>query len=178
MHCLMASCALCSPLTGRSSAKLRRSPFTEYCRAGNVTFLPPSRRSHTAKPISFIPLSGPASASKTTSASASFPTGEPCSLGMIFTDTSSPLDLDMVVLQDCRGPETDGSGWFARVLRTPANRGETHGPEGECVVTGFVINTTSRDNSQVRKMISRKLRYKLTHESTRASLRSGDRQEA
>ena len=61
---------------------------------------------------------------------------------MIFTDTSSPLDLDMVVLQDCRGPETDGSGWFARVLGTPANRGETHGPEGECVVTGFVINTT------------------------------------
>jgi hypothetical protein len=60
---------------------------------------------------------------------------------MIFTDTSSPLDLDMVVLQDCRGPETDGSGWFARVLRTPANRGETHGPGGECVVTGFVINT-------------------------------------
>src|SRR4051812_695765 len=62
---------------------------------------------------------------------------------MIFTDTSSPLDLDMVVLQDCRGPETDGSGWFARVLRTPANRGETHGPEGECVVTGFDINTTT-----------------------------------
>src|SRR4029450_4839114 len=138
----MSSCAPCSPLAGRSSAKLRRSPFPEYCRAGNVPFLPPSRRSHTAKPTSFIPLSGPASASKTTSASASFPAGEPCSLGMIFTDTSSPLDLDMVVLQDCRGPETDGSGWFARVLRTPANRGETHGPEGECVVTGFVINTT------------------------------------
>jgi hypothetical protein len=54
---------------------------------------------------------------------------------MIFTDTSSPLDLDMVVLQDCRGPETDGSGWFARVVATPANRGETHGPRGECVVT-------------------------------------------
>jgi hypothetical protein len=51
--------------------------------------------------------------------------------------------LDMVVLQDCRGPGTDGSGWFARVPTTPANRGETHGPGGECVVTGFVINTTS-----------------------------------
>ena len=79
---------------------------------------------------------------------ASFPAGVPCSFGMIFTDTSSPLDLDMVVLQDCRGPETDGSGWFARVLRTPANRGETHGPRGECVVTGFVINTTICFKSQ------------------------------
>src|SRR5262245_63655997 len=98
--------------------------------------------------MSFIPLSGPESASKPTSASASFPAGVPCSFGMIFTDTSSPLDLDMVVLQDCRGPETDGSGWFARVLRTPANRGETHGPEGECVVTGFVINTTICFKSQ------------------------------
>src|SRR3954470_16938777 len=148
MHCLIASSALCSPLAGRSRAKRGRSPFTEYCRAGNVTFFPPSRRSHTAKPISFNPLSGPASASKTTSASASFPGGLPCSFGMIFTDTSSPLDLDMVVLQDCRGPETDGSGWFARVLRTPANRGETHGPEGECVVTGFVINTTGPHKCQ------------------------------
>src|SRR5262245_8442146 len=112
MHCLIDSCALGSPLVGRNSAKLRRSPFTEYCRAGNVTFLPPSRRSHTAKPMSFIPLSGPASASKTTSASASFPARVPCALGMIFTDTSSPLDSHMVLLQDCRGPETDGSGWF------------------------------------------------------------------
>ena len=34
------------------------------------------------------------------------------------------------------------AAWFARVLGTPANRGETHGPEGECVVTGFIINTT------------------------------------
>src|SRR5436190_13938586 len=165
MHCLIASCALCSPLAGRSSEKLRRSPFTEYCRAGNVTFFPPSRRSHTAKPLSFIPLSGPASASKTTSASASFPAGEPCSLGMIFTDTSSPFDLDMVVLQDCRGPETDGSGWFARVLRTPANRGETHGPEGECVVTGSFINTTCRYKCQVIWRCIPHFVYELTHES-------------
>ena len=54
---------------------------------------------------------------------------------MIFTDTSSPVDLDMVVLQDCRGPETDGRGWFARVVRTRRTGGETHGPKGECVVT-------------------------------------------
>ena len=84
---------------------------------------------------------------------------------MIFTDTSSPLDLDMVVLQDCRGPETDGSGWFARVLRTPANRGETHGPEGECVVTGFVINTTCRYKCQVDRPYILHFAYELTHES-------------
>ena len=41
---------------GRSSAKLRRSPLTEYWRAGNVTFRPlPLRRSQTAKPTSFKP---------------------------------------------------------------------------------------------------------------------------
>src|SRR5262249_2479464 len=137
-----------SPLAGRNSAKLRRSPFTEYCRAGNVTFLPPSRRSHTAKPMSFIPLSGPASASKTTSASASFPAGLPCSFGMIFTYTSSPLDLEMGVLPDVPGAGADGSGWVAGVVATPGDRGEAHGPRGECGVEGFRLNTTSLNESQ------------------------------
>src|SRR5688572_18408814 len=89
---------------------------------------------------------------------------------MIFTDTSSPLDLDMVVLQDCRGPATDGSGWFARVLRTPANRGETHGPEGECVVTGFVINTTiclkSQSWLQIQPYVDTSLRMSHPAEQT------------
>src|SRR6187399_721457 len=115
MHCLIASCALCSPLAGRSSAKLRRSPFTENCRAGNVTFLPPSRRSHTAKPVSVIPLSGPASASKTSSASASFPGGLPCAFGVILTDMSSPCELDIRVLQEAEGLRPTAVAGFTRV---------------------------------------------------------------
>src|SRR3990167_6281492 len=63
---------------GRRSAKLRRSPLTEYCRAGNVTLRPlPPRRSQTEKPISFSPLNAPSS--KCSSASANFPTGWPVS---------------------------------------------------------------------------------------------------
>src|SRR6185295_5393695 len=58
---------------------------------GERHVLPPSRRSQTEKPINLRPLSGPASASKITSASASFPGGLPFSFGMIFTDTSSPV---------------------------------------------------------------------------------------
>ena len=64
---------------GRSSAKLRRSPLTEYCRAGNVTLRPPVLRSQTAKPISFSPSSGPPE--KCSSASASLPGGLPLSFG-------------------------------------------------------------------------------------------------
>ena len=73
------SCAVASA-TGRSSAKLRRSPLTEYWRAGNVTFRPlPLRRSQTAKPISLSPSSGPSV--KCSSASASLPGGLPLSFG-------------------------------------------------------------------------------------------------
>src|SRR3954466_479709 len=114
MHSRIA-CASRSSFDGRNSAKLRRSPFTEYCRAGNVTFLPPSRRSQTEKPISLRPLSGPASASKTTSASASFPGGLPFSFGMIFTDISSPVYSDIRVLQERHGPGPTAPAAFARV---------------------------------------------------------------
>src|SRR5262249_52279343 len=48
------------------------------------------------------------------------------------------FELGHGCLQDCRGPETAGSGWFEQVLRTPSNRGGTHGPESACVVTGWV----------------------------------------
>src|SRR5688572_6856685 len=111
MQSRMASCVLRSSVEERNRAKLRRAPATEYWRAGNVTFFLPSRRSHTAKPTSFNPLSGPASASKITSASASLPGGLPFSLGMIFTDTRSPGCLDMCVLQERRGPEAVGAGY-------------------------------------------------------------------
>src|SRR5262245_60546123 len=76
-------CAVVSPI-GRSSAKLRRSPLTEYERAGKVTLRPdpPPRRSHTAKPTSFNPVSGPSSP-KCSSASASLPAGLPESFGVI-----------------------------------------------------------------------------------------------
>ena len=60
-------------------------------------------------PPNFIPLSGPASASKITSASASFPGRLPFSFGMIFTDMKSPVCLDIRVLQGPRGPEADGA---------------------------------------------------------------------
>jgi hypothetical protein len=70
---------------GRSSAKVRRSPLTLYCLAGNVTFrpAPPPRRSQIANPINFSPSSGPSL--KCSSASASFPGGLPLSFGMIMT---------------------------------------------------------------------------------------------
>src|SRR5881396_2805408 len=124
MHRLIASCALVSPLAGRSSAKLRRSPFTEYCRAGNVTFLPPLRRSQIAKPINFSPVSGPASASKITSASASFPGGLPVVVGVTRTDTSSVLPFDMLSsLCGRRGSETDGVGDVRADPEDAAERG-------------------------------------------------------
>ena len=73
MSSRIRSCAVASAI-GRSSAKLRRSPLTEYCRAGNVTFRPPPvRRSHTPKPISFRPSNTPSV--KCSSASASLPGG-------------------------------------------------------------------------------------------------------
>src|SRR6478609_7706977 len=99
MHCRIASCTPASPFAGRRSEKLRRSPLTEYVRAGNVTFLPPVVRSHIAKPSNRRPLNGPLPASKITSTSASFPLGEPLSLRTIFTDITSPLPLDMMDLR-------------------------------------------------------------------------------
>src|SRR5205823_13916490 len=116
---------------GRGNGKFRRAPFTDYGRYGNVTLLSPSRRSHTVKPTSFIPLSGPASVSKITSASASFPGGLPFSFGMIFTDTRSPVLLVIRVLQRRRGPEADGAGdaraGRARRARTGVKRTGLYG---------------------------------------------------
>src|SRR6185436_19991729 len=128
MHCLIASCALASPLAGRSNAKLRRSPFTEYCRAGNVTFLPPSRRSHTPKPMRRSPWSGPVPASKITSASASFPLGLPLSFGRIRTDTTSPLPSDMMGLHETPRVWTGGVGYVHAGRYDARNKGGTHGP--------------------------------------------------
>src|SRR6187401_2369523 len=72
---------------GRSREKLRRSPLTEYWRAGKVTLRPPPvRRSQTAKPISFNPSSGPSV--KWSSASASLPGGLFLSFGVILTITA------------------------------------------------------------------------------------------
>src|SRR5687768_970702 len=69
---------------GLRSAKLRRSPLTEYCRAGNVTLRALlARRSQIPKPISFVPAIGPSV--KCSSASASLPTGFPLALSMILT---------------------------------------------------------------------------------------------
>ena len=55
---------------------------------------------------------------------------------------------------------------FARVVMTPANRGETHGPRGECVVTGFVINTTMRVKSQCHRVNDDAMSYEHMHESS------------
>src|SRR5689334_17500570 len=134
----LIACASRSSLDGRNSAKLRRSPFTEYCRAGNVTFLPPSRRSQTEKPINLRPLSGPASASKITSASASFPAGLPFSFGMIFTDTSSPVCSDIHVLRRRRGPGATAPVTFAWVDVDACEQGETYGPYGAYASTKLV----------------------------------------
>src|SRR3954453_21325836 len=69
----MRFCPVLSTI-GRSSENDRRSPPTENERAGNVTLRPPpGLRSHTEKPISFKPSSGPWV--KYSSASASFPGG-------------------------------------------------------------------------------------------------------
>src|SRR5579864_1324462 len=73
---------------GRSRAKLRRSPFTEYCRAGKVTLRPPVLRSQIEKPTSFRPSSGPPL--KCSSASANLPGGLPLSFGKNFTVIDLP----------------------------------------------------------------------------------------
>ena len=67
---------------GRSSAKLRRSPLTLYCRAGNVTVRAPSRRSQTAKPISLRPAQRPVGEMQLR---IGFPGGLPRSWRAIFT---------------------------------------------------------------------------------------------
>src|SRR5687768_14846439 len=131
----IASCAPTSPFAGRSNAKLRRSPLTEYCRAGNVTLRPPARRSQMAKPTSFMPVNGPASASKITSASASLPAGVLDVLGRIRTDINSVFCVDIGPPDGAgRGSVIDGGAEFA-ALRL-ANEGGTHGPVGAYVVTG------------------------------------------
>src|SRR5262245_50716108 len=140
MQSRIASCVVRSSVEERSNAKLRRPPFTEYCREGNVTFFPPSRRSHTAKPTSFIPLSGPASASKITSASASFPGGLPLSFGMIRTDTTSAFWLDIKSSCGHRLSETSGAGEVRRFLRTPRDEGGRTILEGSCVVTDRAVD--------------------------------------
>src|SRR5215475_8766439 len=93
-------CALAST-TGRRSAKLRRSPLTLYCRAGNVTLRPPPPPprldSQIENPISFSPSSGPSL--KWSSASASLPGGLPLSFGVILTVTATLL----VLLGNARG---------------------------------------------------------------------------
>src|SRR4051812_36023148 len=67
------SCDVASDI-GLRSEKLRRSPLTEYWRAGNVTFLPlPVLRSHTPNPISFSPSPPPSCTS--ICASGRFPGG-------------------------------------------------------------------------------------------------------
>ena len=97
MRSRTASCAVVST-TGRSSAKLRRSPLIEYDRAGNVTFRPlPPRRSEMLKPMSFRPASGD-SPPKCSSASASLPAGLPRSFGVILTVMVSELWLVCIVL--------------------------------------------------------------------------------
>src|SRR3954469_4679804 len=69
----MRFCPVLSTI-GRRSENERRSPPTENERAGKVTLRPPPvLRSHTEKPISFNPSSGPWV--KYSSASASFPGG-------------------------------------------------------------------------------------------------------
>src|ERR1700680_2119040 len=97
MRSRTASCAVVST-TGRRSAKLRRSPFTAYDRAGNVTLRPlPPRRSQMLKPMSFRPASGD-SPPKCSSASASLPAGLPRSFGVILTVMVSELWLVCIVL--------------------------------------------------------------------------------
>ena len=96
---------------GRSSAKLRRSPLTLYCRAGNVTLCPPApppRRSQMEKPISFKPSSGPSV--KCSSASATFPGGFPLSFGVILTVMAALLPMMQ--------PPASGGSWIRRRART------------------------------------------------------------
>ncbi len=73
--------------SGHLANRSRPDARISRARAGNVTLRPPpARRSHTAKPMSVSPVNGPASASKITSASASFPGGLPVVFGRIRTD--------------------------------------------------------------------------------------------
>jgi hypothetical protein len=75
-----------------------------------------------------------------------------------------PSDLDIRVLQDCRGPGTDGSGWVrAGRCRRRRTGGWTHGPEGECVVTGFVMITTVSDKVNRHSASDASLYCKLTY---------------
>jgi hypothetical protein len=66
---------------------------------------------------------------------------------MIHT-TTWPFLTWSIVSKTALGLRPLGSGWFEQVLRTPSNRGGTHGPGSACVVTEWFINTTMRLPSQ------------------------------
>src|ERR1700730_7093567 len=106
---------------GRRSAKLRRSPLTLYCRAGNVTFLPepPLRRSQTLNPISLRPASGPSV--KCSSASASLPGGFPLSFGVILI-VIVPLPSRDALGEPFRTRTADGAPNAAAALGAPDAR--------------------------------------------------------
>src|SRR5439155_4984298 len=112
-----AFCAVVST-TGRSRAKLRRSPLIAYCRAGNVTLRPaPVRRSQIPKPISFKPASTPSL--KWSSASPSFPGGLPLSLGTILTVRLEVVVWVVAILSSIGTV----MWWFLRIQRNPTGTG-------------------------------------------------------
>jgi hypothetical protein len=93
-----------------------------------------------AKPTSFMPVNGPASASKITSASASFPAGLLVVFGRIRTDINSVFCLDISPpVEAGRGSVIDGGAEFAAV-RLP-NEGGTHGSMSAYVVTDGRLRT-------------------------------------
>jgi hypothetical protein len=116
------------PFVGRHRAKLRRSPFTEYGRAGNLAFCPHIATFLCGEVHRCQPRERARFAVDDHVRVGKRPCGRPCSLRMIVTDTKSPVTLEGVDLQAHRGCRTDGVGEVRAGRRDAANEGGTHGP--------------------------------------------------
>ena len=97
MRSRTASCAVAST-TGRRSAKLRRSPFTAYWRAGNVTFRPLPTATLPDAEADQLQAGERRFAAEVQLGVGEFPAGLPRSFGVILTVMVFELWLVCIVL--------------------------------------------------------------------------------
>jgi hypothetical protein len=98
------------PFVGHHSAKLRRSPFREYCRARGTSRVALARDVPTSEADHRQPNERAGFALDDHLGIGRGPCGSPVLVRVIVTDTKSPVTLDGVDLQAHRGCQTDGVG--------------------------------------------------------------------
>ena len=130
------------PFVGHHSAKLRRSPFREYCRARGTSRVALSRDVPTSEADHRQPSERAGFALDDHLRIGKGPCGSLVLVRVIVTDTKSPVTLDGVDLQAHRGYQTEGVGAVRAGRRDAGERGWDARPRGACELTGYRIHTT------------------------------------